>query len=59
MASSGKAVICTVHQPSSEIFAMFDHILLLSEGRTAFIGSTEKALGFFSSQVIPNSLTPS
>jgi len=51
MASSGKTVICTVHQPSSEVFAMFDHILLLAEGRTAFLGPTNKALDFFSSQV--------
>ena len=51
MASNGKAVICTVHQPSSEVFAMFDHILLMAEGRTAFIGPTSKAMEFFSSQV--------
>jgi hypothetical protein len=25
----GKAVICTVHQPSAELFAMFDALLLL------------------------------
>lgn len=51
LASKGKTVICTVHQPSSEVFALFDRILLLSEGRTAFLGTTNKALDFFSSQV--------
>ena len=52
MAAKGKVVICTVHQPSSQVFAMFDHILLMTEGRTAFMGSTDKALDFFASQVI-------
>lgn len=48
----GKVVICTVHQPSSQVFAMFDHVLLMAEGRTAFMGPTSKALDFFASQVI-------
>jgi ABC-type multidrug transport system ATPase subunit len=52
MASKGKVVVCTVHQPSSQVFAMFDHVLLMAEGRTAFMGPTSKALEFFSSQVI-------
>jgi len=50
LASKGKVVILTVHQPSSEVFALFDRILLLSEGRTAFLGTTDKALDFFKTQ---------
>jgi len=39
IASSGRAVICTIHQPSSELFMCFDRLLLLkSGGRTAFFG---------------------
>lgn len=26
-------VLCTIHQPSSEIFAMFDDVLILHEGQ--------------------------
>lgn len=52
MANKGKVVVCTVHQPSSQVFAMFDHVLLMAEGRAAFMGPTSKALDFFSSQVI-------
>lgn len=47
MALSGKTVICTIHQPSSELYAMFDKLLLLAEGRTAFLGGPEEADLFF------------
>ncbi|KAH9524966.1 hypothetical protein Btru_028363, partial [Bulinus truncatus] len=47
MASKGRVVLCTIHQPSSELFAMFDQILLLSEGRTAFMGTQQAAMEFF------------
>eukprot|EP00960_Hanusia_phi_P072596 767828-Hanusia_phi.AAC.1 len=30
--ATGRTVICTVHQPSQEIFSMFDHLLLLKKG---------------------------
>ncbi|GFO40888.1 ATP-binding cassette sub-family g member [Plakobranchus ocellatus] len=47
MAAKGRVILCTIHQPSSDIFAMFNQILLLAEGRTAFMGSQEKAMEFF------------
>jgi len=60
LASKGKTVILTVHQPSSEVFALFDRILLLSEGRTAFLGNTDKALEFFRTQGLecPSNFNP-
>lgn len=42
MAEKGKTIICTIHQPSSEVFELFDKILLMSEGRTAFLGNFNK-----------------
>ncbi|EFX84423.1 ABC protein, subfamily ABCG [Daphnia pulex] len=45
----GKTVVCTIHQPSSETFAMFDRLVLLAEGRIAYQGSSSGALGFFES----------
>lgn len=51
LASKGKVVVCTVHQPSSQVFALFDRVLLMTEGRTAFMGTANKALEFFASQV--------
>jgi ABC-type multidrug transport system ATPase subunit len=32
IARSGRAVICTIHQPNSELFFMFDRLLLLGAG---------------------------
>lgn len=45
--------MCTIHQPSSEVFALFDRILLMAEGRTAFLGPVNEALTFFSAQGLP------
>jgi ATP-binding cassette, subfamily G (WHITE), eye pigment precursor transporter len=47
LAKRGRTIICTIHQPSSEIFAMFDRICLMAEGRTAFIGNSSDANNFF------------
>jgi ABC-type multidrug transport system ATPase subunit len=32
IAANGRAVICTIHQPSTEIFLLFDNVLLLQRG---------------------------
>ncbi|XP_046390561.1 protein scarlet [Ischnura elegans] len=48
-AGKTKAILCTIHQPSSEVFALFSQIVLLVEGRVAFSGTATGALAFFSS----------
>jgi len=50
LARNGKTIIFTIHQPSSELFELFDKICLLSEGRLAYLGDKEKAFDFFQSQ---------
>ncbi|CAG2180492.1 unnamed protein product [Oppiella nova] len=40
MASEGRTIICTIHQPSSQVFALFDNILFMADGRVAFMGTT-------------------
>ena len=47
LADKGKTIICTIHQPSSQVYAMFDRILLMAEGRTAYLGGAKDALEFF------------
>jgi len=38
-------VVCTIHQPRSSIFALFDQLLLISEGRLVYIGEASHAVG--------------
>lgn len=47
LAKKGKTLICTIHQPSSEIYEMFDQICLMAEGRIVFIGEPTTANTLF------------
>jgi ABC-type multidrug transport system ATPase subunit/ABC-type multidrug transport system permease subunit len=39
VADTGRTVVCTIHQPSSDVFYLFDHLLLLKRGgETVFVG---------------------
>ncbi|VDK47253.1 unnamed protein product [Anisakis simplex] len=42
-----KTIICTIHQPSSEVFEMFDRVVFLANGGVAFLGSPAEAVQFF------------
>ncbi|KAK4492356.1 hypothetical protein RD792_003160 [Penstemon davidsonii] len=53
IASSGKTIISSIHQPSSEVFSLFDDLLLLSNGETIYIGEANKALKFFADAGFP------
>ena len=46
LAINGSTILCTIHQPSSEIFAMFDQVCILAGGRTAFMGKPAEVLPF-------------
>ncbi|XP_060597874.1 protein white-like [Ruditapes philippinarum] len=47
MADKGKTVLCTIHQPSSDVFSLFHNVLVMAEGRVAFMGEAEEALRFY------------
>ena len=49
LAFYGRTIIATIHQPSAEIFRMFDYLLLLAEGQTVFFGPAHKAVKHFAS----------
>jgi ABC-type multidrug transport system ATPase subunit len=34
----GKTVICTIHQPRSSIYYLFDHLMVLGGGKTLYFG---------------------
>ncbi|CAH2230972.1 ATP-binding cassette sub-family G member 1-like [Pararge aegeria] len=39
VANSGRTVACVIHQPSSQLFASADDVILLSNGRTLYAGA--------------------
>ena len=49
----GKTVVCTIHQPSSQIFTRLDSLLLLAEGRTAYLGPAVRTKQFFAGLGFP------
>lgn len=55
LSQQGTTIMCTIHQPSSQLFAMFHQVLLLAEGRVAFSGTPDQALDFFARLVKINS----
>jgi ABC-type multidrug transport system ATPase subunit len=42
-----RTIISTIHQPNSQIFNLFDRLLLLSKGKTVYFGRAEKAARHF------------
>ena len=40
VANQNRTVICTIHQPSAETFALFDTLLLLAAGKIIYFGPT-------------------
>ena len=38
--------MCTVHQPSSQVFELFDKLILMAQGSLAYLGPTEDAKAF-------------
>ncbi|XP_050593625.1 protein brown-like isoform X3 [Bombus affinis] len=40
-------VFCTIHQPGMDVYNLFSHVLLLSDGKTGYFGTLENATQFF------------
>lgn len=49
LAHQGRAVMATIHQPSSRAFHMFDKLILLSEGHSTYFGKARGAMAYFES----------
>ena len=52
-AASGRRVILTIHQPSSFIWTMIDHVILLSKGQLMFQGARNEIEEFFEAAGFP------
>lgn len=46
LADSGKTIIAVIHQPSQSVFAMFDDLLLVSEGQLMYYGEVSKVRNY-------------
>ncbi|XP_051120565.1 ABC transporter G family member 15-like isoform X2 [Andrographis paniculata] len=51
LARDGRTVVSSIHQPSSEVFALFDDLFLLSGGETVYFG--EAKMAFFAEAGFP------
>jgi len=47
LARKGRTIIVTLHTPRSEIWDMFDNVILLTRGRPAYAGSAKHCLSHF------------
>mmetsp|Transcript_10082 Transcript_10082/g.15181 ORF Transcript_10082/g.15181 Transcript_10082/m.15181 type:complete len:661 (+) Transcript_10082:84-2066(+) len=47
LAKEGMIVVCSIHQPRSNIFSQFDKVMLLKKGRTAYYGKQSKIVSYF------------
>ncbi|KAK1408609.1 hypothetical protein QVD17_40534 [Tagetes erecta] len=57
LASRGRTVVTTIHQPSSRLYHMFDKLVLLSEGSPIYYGPASTAIEYFSSVGFSTSIT--
>ncbi|CAN0012851.1 unnamed protein product, partial [Choristocarpus tenellus] len=44
LCGDGHTLVVSIHQPRSSIYALFDDIMLLSEGQVMYHGPVEEAL---------------
>jgi ABC-type multidrug transport system ATPase subunit len=47
LARRGRTIIVTIHQPRSEIYSLFDNVVLLTRGSPAYAGSATDCLPYF------------
>ncbi|XP_074376264.1 ABC transporter G family member 11-like isoform X2 [Apium graveolens] len=53
LSRDGRTVIASIHQPSSEVFELFDRLYLLSSGKTVYFGQASEAYEFFAQAGFP------
>ncbi|XVF69603.1 hypothetical protein PTKIN_Ptkin11bG0094300 [Pterospermum kingtungense] len=49
----GRTIISSIHQPSSEVFSLFDDLFLLSNGEQVYFGEAKMAAKFFAEAGFP------
>ena len=61
LTNRGRSVVCTIHQPSTEIFQLFDRLLLLVLGEVVYEGERRLAVDYFRNfgYEVPRGMNPS
>ena len=49
LAKEGRTVVATIHQPRSDIFELFDLVILLSKGDVVYFGHAKRMIEYFGS----------
>eukprot|EP01060_Flectonema_neradi_P039917 TRINITY_DN8957_c0_g1_i1.p1 TRINITY_DN8957_c0_g1~~TRINITY_DN8957_c0_g1_i1.p1 ORF type:complete len:651 (+),score=116.24 TRINITY_DN8957_c0_g1_i1:2175-4127(+) len=49
LAACGRTVICTIHQPSSQVFSKFSQLVLMTQGSVIYSGRPDSSVEYFSS----------
>lgn len=47
LANSGRTVISTIHQPNSDIYEIFDRLMLLAQGKIIYFNEARLAVDYF------------
>lgn len=50
LTKSGRTIICTIHQPSTTIYEMFDYIYLIVDGQCMYVGTPKNTITYFAQQ---------
>ena len=56
VAESNATVLCTIHQPSSEVFQLFDLVIFMKDGLIFFQGPVSEIIPYFSKFGLANCL---
>jgi ATP-binding cassette subfamily G (WHITE) protein 1 len=47
LAKSGRTIVQTIHQPNSDIYEMFDRLMLLAKGKVIYFNEAKYAVDYF------------